>query len=774
MSRRARQPIDPTPSQPKSLPILAIRNRVLFPGGFLRLSIGRPNSVRLVEAAVLDAQKRKKRVVLGIFTRDNKAKKQDGQPDVFEIGTAARVVQLEKANSSQPYQYSLLVEGLSRIQLEKFEQQEPYYIAHVNWLANIGDVDGTEVKALALNLKESSRKLLDAIKVRNVPVIAKSKEFLNAISKSAPGDLADVLASNIDVPVAEKQQVLEAIDLTERMKLALALVENQLEVLSMSNKIHNKVEGKLNDTRREFYLRQQLKAIREELGEGEEGEEEDDATKLQTKLDAAKLPEEVQKVADRDLNRMKRMQPSQPEYNVIRTYLEMVADLPWNKSSVDKLDPLAAMAKLDSDHYGLEKVKKRIVEYIAVRNLKKDMKGPLLCLVGPPGVGKTSLGKSIANALNRKFARLSLGGVRDEAEIRGHRRTYIGAMAGSIIQAINRAGTNNPVILLDEMDKLGADHRGDPSAALLEVLDPAQNSTFTDHYLNLPFDLSKVFFMATANTLSTIPAPLLDRMELLQLPGYTEHEKLNIAERYLLPKQVEEHGLLSTEIVVPDDTLSRLTSGWTREAGVRNLEREIANLCRNVAVQKVEWNIAHQPAVQEGDGAQRARSDDIIDVTDAAEDEAVPEDIEEDIGAGEEQMEEEEEEEEEAVEMQPPTEPFPQVVVEPAMLDGILGQEKFMHEAALRVVAPGVATGMAWTQAGGELLFIEVGIALPRYIHTLSPVHCTLHTLACTLHTAHSHLYTTPENSLPPFTAPSVLHPLHPRWNACWVAARLS
>jgi ATP-dependent Lon protease len=677
-----------------------------------------------VEAAVLDAQKRnpKKRVVLGIFTRDDNSKEggANGEPDVFQIGTAARVVQLEKANASKPYQYSLLVEGLSRIQLDQFEQQEPYYIAGVDWMANIGDVNGTEVKALALNLKESSRKLLDAIKVRNVPVIAKSKEFLNAISKSSPGDLADVLASNLDVPVPEKQQVLEAIDLTERMKLALAMVENQLEVLSMSNKIHKKVEGKLNDTRREFYLRQQLKAIREELGEGEEGEEEDDVAKLQTKLDKAKLPMEVQKVADRELNRMKRMQPSQPEYNVILTYLELIADLPWHKSSVDKLDPLAAMRQLDEDHFGLEKVKKRIVEYIAVRNLKKNMKGPLLCLVGPPGVGKTSLGRSIATALNRKFARLSLGGVRDEAEVRGHRRTYIGAMPGSIIQAINRAGTNNPVILLDEMDKLGADHRGDPSAALLEVLDPEQNSTFVDHYVNLPFDLSKVFFLATANTLATIPAPLLDRMELLQLPGYTEHEKLNIAERYLLPKQVEEHGLLSTEIAVPDDTLSRLTSGWTREAGVRNLEREIANLCRSVAVQKVEWNFAHQPEVEDV-------IEDVIEDVDGEEDGAIDRaeeeagnemeggvegelegELEGGLEGGLEGELEEDDVEEEAQGLLPPTEPFPPVTVEPAMLDDILGHEKFTHEAAMRVVAPGVATGMAWTQAGGELLFIEV------------------------------------------------------------------
>jgi len=409
-------------------------------------------------------------------------------------------------------------------------------------------------------------------------------------------------------------------------------------------------------------------------------------------------------VADRELQRMKRMQPAQPEYNVIRTYLENLADLPWGKNSKDRLSPQAAMDQLNSDHYGLEKVKRRIVEYIAVRNLKGDMKGPLICLVGPPGVGKTSLGKSVAAALNRKFYRLSLGGVRDEAEIRGHRRTYIGAMPGSIMQALKRAGTSNPVILLDEIDKLGSDVRGDPASALLEVLDPAQNKTFTDHYINLPFDLSRVFFLSTANNVGTIPAPLLDRMELVQLPGYIAQEKAHIAQRYILPRQLEDHGITTDELEVSEDAVYRAISGWTREAGVRNLEREIANLCRHVAVKVVDWASSHQPEPEQG-GTEEAQA--------IMEEDGDDNEVEEDAMQDSLKMEEDDDgiemEEEDGVQdvLLPPTEPFPKIFVSADMLDGILGQEKFEHESALRVSTPGVATGMAWTQAGGELLFIE-------------------------------------------------------------------
>ncbi|MGZ6134920.1 MAG: endopeptidase La, partial [Myxococcaceae bacterium] len=453
-----------------------------------------------------------------------------------------------------------------------------------------------------------------------------------------PGHLADLIAANVDVPIEEKQAVLETVDLKARMKLVLELLNRKREILKLSNKIDSAVKGEMSKTQREYYLRQQLKAIKEELGEM--GEEEEELDELQERLKKAGLPPEVEKVATKELNRLKTIPAASSEYTVARTYLDWIADLPWAKTSEDNLDIENARATLDADHYGIQKVKKRILEYLAVRKLKNDMKGPILCLVGPPGVGKTSLGQSIARSVGRKFVRLSLGGVRDEAEIRGHRRTYVGALPGRFIQSMKKAGTKNPVMMLDEIDKLGADFRGDPSAALLEVLDPEQNNSFSDHYLDVAFDLSKVLFIATANQLDPVPGPLRDRMEIIELSGYTFEEKQQIARIHLVPKQLREHGLSTDHISIEDGALLTLITSYTREAGVRGLERRIADICRAVAVE---------------------------------------------VAAGKADKQ----------------------IITPDRVKEILGPEAFYSEVAERTEVPGVATGLAWTAVGGDLLFIE-------------------------------------------------------------------
>lgn len=598
--------------------------------------------------------------------------------DIYSIGCIARVVQVSEANSNQNFQYSLLVEGIARARIDMLLQTEPYLTGRLSKLDNYTVADDVEVKALAMNLKEEVQSLLDTIKARDAPAIPKSKVFQDAMGKSSPGVLADVIISNLDAGCSNKQRVLESLDLADRLRLVLHLTHTQVEMLTVSNAIHNQVQDKLSDSRREFYLRQQLKAIQAELGEGSDDENEDEAdeiAELENRVAEARLPQAAQKCAATELKRIKRMSPQQPEYSVLRTYLEWMADLPWSKTTRDRLDIEAAQHQLDSDHYGLEKVKKRIVQYLAVRSLKQDMRGPIICLVGPPGVGKTSLGRSVANALGREFQRLSLGGVHDEAEIRGHRRTYIGAMPGTVVQALKRAGTNNPVILLDEVDKLGRDVRGDPASALLEVLDPAQNNTFVDHYLNTPFDLSSVLFIATANDDSTIPGPLLDRMEVIRLPGYTHEEKLNIAQRYLVPRQMTEHGLTDADVELPDSTVQRLATDYTREAGVRSLERKIASVCRHAAVCVVEWRSQHKTEVA---------VDDEIDDEERLEDGDDINDVEQYNGP-----------------------PFPRMVVDADMLEEVLGPKMFDKDVAMTEGHVGVATGMAWTPVGGEILFIE-------------------------------------------------------------------
>lgn len=612
---------------PPELPILPLRNSVFFPGAVMPLTIGRPRTIRLVEDTMKEGS------LIGIIAQRSPEVDDPAVSDLYEVGTIARVIKLTRTGKDG---FSLVVEGLARFRLKEMTQLEPFMRANVTHLADSGEGD-VEVDALAMNLKTSAREVVDMLP--EIPLMA--KQLLDNISD--PGHLADLITANIDSTIEEKQEVLEATHLRPRLKRVLELLSRQAEVTKLSHKINSQVKGEMSKSQRDYYLRQQMKAIKEELGDRDD--DETGIEEIERRIRNANLPEDAEKAANRELRRIRNMQPNQAEYTVSRTYLEWFADLPWSKVSTDNLEIGNAQRQLADDHYGLEKIKKRIIEYLAVRKLKSDMKGPILCFVGPPGVGKTSLGRSIADALGRKFHRIALGGVRDEAEIRGHRRTYIGALPGRIIQGLKRTGTSNPVILLDEIDKLGHDVRGDPAAALLEVLDPEQNNSFSDHYLDVPYDLSKVLFIATANQLDTIPAPLRDRMEIIEVPGYTFEEKLNIAKQHLVPKQLGEHGITAEHIEIPDVTLMKLATSYTREAGVRSLEREVAGVCRSVAVEVARHNSS--------EGA------------------------------------------------------FEKVVVDEEQLDKILGAERYFNETAERTSLPGVSTGLAWTAAGGDLLFIE-------------------------------------------------------------------
>ncbi len=611
---------------PAVLPILPLRNSVFFPGGVLPLAVGRQKTIALIKDAVRDEQ------VIGVVTQRRAEEEDPGAADLYTVGTVARVVKLLKMGEDN---YSLVVQGLARFRVIELVQETPYLKARVDPVEDKTSPEEVEVEALAINLKKLAREVIELMP--ELPAAA--TELVESITH--PGHLADLIAANVDVPIEEKQQVLETVDLKARMKLVLELLNRKREILKLSNKIDSAVKGEMSKTQREYYLRQQLKAIKEELGEL--GEEEEELDELAERLKKAGLPPEVDKVAQKELNRLKSIPTASSEYTVARTYLDWIADLPWAKRTDDNLDIENARQILDTDHYGLQKIKKRTLEYLAVRKLKNDMRGPILCFVGPPGVGKTSLGQSIARATGRKFVRLSLGGVRDEAEIRGHRRTYVGALPGRIIQSMKKAATVNPVMMLDEIDKLGADFRGDPSAALLEVLDPEQNFSFSDHYLDLPYDLSKVMFIGTANLLDPIPGPLKDRMEILELPGYTFEEKVHIAQNHLIPKQLKEHGLSADAISFTEKALIRIIIAYTREAGVRNLERRLADCCRAVAVEVASGKVAA--------GSKRD-----VDESDLAD---------------------------------------------------MLGPEKFYNETAERTELAGVATGLAWTAAGGDILFIE-------------------------------------------------------------------
>ncbi len=607
------------------LPVLPIRNAVLFPGAVAPFDVGREKSVALVEDLENLSQP-----VIAIFAQRDPNIDDPGEGDLYPVGAAARVLKSLKHSTGN---YSLILQGLTRIKLDGITQHAPYLRAKVRRVEESPVADDVEAEALAMSLREVAKQVITLMP--ELPREAQS--LIDSIQE--PGALADLVAAQLDAPVEEKAQLMSSPDVKDRIKQVLKLLTRQLEILKMRERINSQIKEEMGKNQREYVLRQQLKAIKEELGE-DEGDQ-GDLDGLEERITKANLPGESEQVARKQLRRLRSMQVGSAEYTVVRTYLDWILDLPWTNSTPDNLEIAKVREVLDEDHYGLEKVKKRILEYLAVRKLKADKKGPILCLLGPPGVGKTSLGRSIAKALGRKFVRVSLGGVHDEAAIRGHRRTYVGALPGQVIQGMKKSGTINPVFMLDEVDKIGHDFRGDPSAALLEVLDPEQNHTFSDHYLEIPYDLSQVMFVATANVADPIPAPLRDRMEILDIPGYTRNEKRAIARQHLLPKQLDEHGIKTAQLEITDAAIEAITDFYTREAGVRSLERQVASVIRGVAVKIAEGNAGPYKI----DSA-----DDLV--------------------------------------------PY-------------LGQAKYTSEVAERTEEAGVATGLAWTPVGGEILFIE-------------------------------------------------------------------
>ncbi len=624
---------------PRELPILPLRNMVAYPLSVVPLLVGIPRSVKLIE----DALNGDKLIGLVGMPDSSIEKPQPGQ--TYEVGTLARVDRVVRSSDNT---LQVMVQGLERFQIDHWLDADPYLRAEVQGLPDQVD-EGVELDALQRSLGDLSKEVVKLSP--NLP--DEITAFLDRIMD--PLNLVYVVAANAGLEVKDAQEVLEAHAATDKMRILIQHLTREKEVLNLGRKIESETKQTMDKAQKEFYLRQQLKTIQKELGEEEAGGSE--AEEYREKLDDADLPDEVRKEADRELKRMSSMSPQSPEYSVIRTYLDWIVELPWRVSSEDRMDMADARKVLDEDHYDLEDVKDRIVEYLAVRKLVRERetdresaeesegntpegKGAILCFVGPPGVGKTSLGQSIARALGRKFTRMSLGGMRDEAEIRGHRRTYVGAMPGRIIQALKRAGTRNPVFMLDEVDKVGTDWRGDPSSALLEVLDPAQNHAFRDHYLDVDFDLSDVIFITTANQLETIPAPLRDRMETLHLEGYTELEKLHIARRYLVPRQLRANGLREGELTFTDEALSKIIGDYTREAGVRNLERQIGSVCRKCAVKIAGRSLNHD-------------------------------------------------------------------TVTPELVRDYLKKERFESETSEEIEIPGIATGLAVTAVGGDILFIE-------------------------------------------------------------------
>ncbi|MDZ7268899.1 MAG: endopeptidase La [candidate division KSB1 bacterium] len=614
---------------PKVLPLLPLRNTVIFPQQILPLSIGREKSVRLIEAAM-----RSDRLIMVVAQKDG-AVDDPGPEDLYRWGTIAQVMKIFKMPDGTQ---SAMVQGVARARLLDFLQTDPYLTVAVQPYPE-GKAEGMDIDAMVVNLRAQFQKAVDL-----APYLTPEHTMM-VMNAESPGRLADIIVWNLNIPMQEKQDILEITDIRRRLERTTFLLSKELQILELGSKIQSEVQGEISKNQREYYLREQLKAIKRELGEDED-ERTSEINELRQKLEEAKLPEEARKVAEKELDRLARIPPAAAEYTVSRTYLDWLIELPWSKETEDNLDVNYARVVLDEDHYNLEKVKRRILEYLAVRQLKPDMKGPILCFVGPPGVGKTSLGRSIARAMGRKFVRISLGGVHDEAEIRGHRRTYIGALPGRIIQGLKKAGVNNPIFMLDEIDKVGADFRGDPSSALLEVLDPEQNFSFSDHYLEVPFDLSKVMFIATANLEDPIHPALKDRLEIIELPGYTAEDKMRIAEKFLVPKQLEAHGLKPEQVTFEPEAIEHVISAYTREAGVRNLEREIANICRGVAREIVESkgqeNAAEIRRVVTRDSVQK-----------------------------------------------------------------YLGVIKYFSDAKERTSRTGVATGLAWTAVGGDILFVE-------------------------------------------------------------------
>ncbi|MBI1367166.1 MAG: endopeptidase La [Planctomycetes bacterium] len=554
------------PPIPDELPILPLRDLVMFPGTAAPLAVGRASSMKMLDESLPQNK------IIGLAAQLDPQTEEPHFEQLHPVGVAAVVLKLVRSPNDQA---TVLVHALGRIKLVSPVQKTPYLRAKVSVLDDV-TTQGRGAEAAFKALRTTANEL-----------IALSPDLPEQVSMvianlETPGQLADFLAANLDVNTEQKQDLLEELDVAKRVRAVQVLLSRQVEIARLQAKIHQDVASTITDTQRKAYLREQMKAIRKELGEDEDGSAQQ-LTELREKIERAKPPEIVMKEVDRDLHRLEAMHPANPEHSMLVTYLETIADLPWSKLSEDQLDLDRARKILDRDHYDLDKVKRRLIEYLAVRKLNPTGRGPILCLVGPPGVGKTSLGESIAHALGRQFVRMSLGGVRDEAEMRGHRRTYIGAMPGRIIQEMRRAGTRNPVLMLDEIDKLGADFRGDPASALLEILDPRQNHTFTDHYLDLPFDLSQVIFIATANYMDPVPPALRDRMEVIEVPGYTDKEKLQIARRYLVPRQMKENGLKKSQCSIALPALRRIIDAYTREAGVRTLERQIGAVCRGVA-----------------------------------------------------------------------------------------------------------------------------------------------------------------------------------------------
>jgi ATP-dependent Lon protease len=615
------------PGTPRELPtrvgVLPLRDAVTFPDMLIPLNVGQERSIELINDAL-----RGDRSIAMVASR-NPEIEAPGPADLYTVGVLGTVARMIRVPDGT---LRVLIQGGQRVRLERFARTEPYLVADI---AEAPDVvkQSPELTALMRNVQQTFSDI-----VHEVPYLPEELQIMVA-NVEDPSALTHLIGGALRLKTDEKQALLEELDVAKRLRMLAEILARELEVVAIGSKIQSEVQSELDKGQREYFLRQQLKAIQEELGEADGVQAE--VNELRDQLEAIELPEEVRKQADRELGRLERLQPAMAEYGVVRGYLEWIASLPWDTATEDNLDLKHARAVLDADHYDIEQVKDRILEFLAVRKLKPDSRGSILCLVGPPGVGKTSLGRSISRALERRFERISVGGVRDEAEIRGHRRTYIGALPGTIIRSMRDAGANNPLLMIDEIDKLGADFRGDPSSAMLEVLDPEQNHSFRDHYLDLPFDLSHVMFVTTANTLDTIPGPLRDRMEVIQLAGYTEEEKLQIAKRYLVPRQIERNGLKRSQLSFTDSGLKAIIEGYTREAGVRQLEREIGSAARKVARR-----------VAEGTNSARVS------------------------------------------------------VTEPRVRE-LLGRRRFFYETRRRTSRPGVATGLAWTPVGGDVLFIE-------------------------------------------------------------------
>ncbi|MEZ4330749.1 MAG: endopeptidase La [Myxococcota bacterium] len=592
---------------PAELPVLPLKNTVLFPYLLSPLLVNTPASQRLIDEVLVRPDR-----LLVCTAVKREVEGPPGVDDVYTVGTVLRVVKMLKFPDDS---YRLLVQGVARVRIERFTATDPYLRAVIQRIEDVGQAtESVEMTALVRSVAQQFSAL-----VAESPRLSDELQVLVA-NLSDPSKLADLVASNLELDVAGKQQILEAEHVGIRLRLVLDQLSKQTEALQIETEIKQKVQTEMGRTQREYMLRQQLEAIRRELGESEDDEEE--AQRLRAAVEAAGMPEEAYKQAVRELERFEQTPSAAAEHSVIRNYLDWMTTVPWSRVSEDHLDVTAARRVLDEDHYGLDKIKDRIVEYIAVLSLKRDLKGPILCFVGPPGTGKTSLGRSVARALGRQFVRISLGGVRDEAEIRGHRRTYVGALPGRFVQGLRKAGTRNPVMLLDEIDKVGADGRGDPSSALLEVLDPEQNSEFSDHYLEVPFDLSQVLFIATANMIDAVSAPLRDRMEVIELPGYTLEEKLEIARRFLVPRQIERNGIGEVGIEFTDGALRKIIESYTREAGVRNLEREIGSVCRKLAREVAEGHSAVEKRVD--DARVQALLGPIKTEPDLAEDDTVP------------------------------------------------------------------------------------------------------------------------------------------------------